>query len=87
MKEERLATIMEIQQRISAERTQSLVGSVQRVLIDRSEEGQLVGRTEYDAPEIDQEVVLPDDGRTPAGTFVPVRITDAVEYDLFGERA
>ncbi len=87
VKEERLATIMEIQQRISAERNQSLVGSVQRVLIDRSEEGQLVGRTEYDAPEIDQEVVLPDDGRTPAGTFVPVRITDAVEYDLFGERA
>ncbi len=86
VKEERQAAIMEIQQRISEERNRSLVGSVQRVLIDRAEDGQLVGRTEWDAPEIDQEVSLPDDGRTPAGSFVPVRITDAVEYDLFGER-
>jgi ribosomal protein S12 methylthiotransferase len=85
VKQERRDALMELQQRISEERNSSLVGSTVKVLIDRIEDGVAVGRTEWDAPEIDQEVhISPADG-VQLGTFCDVRVTDAVEYDLFGE--
>ena len=87
VKDERLAAVMELQQRISGERNRSLVGTVQRVLVDRREGGWFVGRTEWDAPEIDQEVFLPPDPRLTPGDFLYARISDAVEYDLFAEPA
>ena len=85
LKEERRGALMELQQQVSEERNSSLVGSVVKVLIDRVEDGVAVGRTEWDAPEVDQEVhVAPVRGILP-GDFCSVRIMDAAEYDLFGE--
>jgi ribosomal protein S12 methylthiotransferase len=85
VKDERLARIMELQQRISEARNESLVGSELNVLIDRSEGEFMVGRTEWDAPEIDQEVfVRPLPGLT-VGSFARVKITEFAEYDLYAD--
>ena len=87
VKEERQARIMEIQQRISEERNTSLIGTTVRVLIDRTEGELSVGRTEWDAPEIDQEVIIRRAPSIRPGSFLEVRITDATEYDLDAEPA
>jgi ribosomal protein S12 methylthiotransferase len=83
-KEARAARVMALQQEISLERNQSLVGSRLRVLIDRLEGRFAVGRTEHDAPEVDNEVYVanPD---LQIGHFYWVDIRDAEAYDLFGE--
>lgn len=89
VKEERRGILMEIQRAISAELNASLVGSVKKVLIDRLEGEFAIGRTEWDAPEIDQEVYInraSGAGLEP-GTFVQARIVDHVEYDLYAECA
>jgi len=83
-KERRRSVIMEIQKEVSAERNESLVGSRVRVLIDRAEGGMFVGRTELDAPEIDNEVFVSAPGPLTPGTFSDVEIHDATEYDLYG---
>jgi ribosomal protein S12 methylthiotransferase len=82
VKEERKNTVMEIQQKISLARNESLIGGQERVLIDRIEDGHYVGRTERDAPEIDQEVFVTSNRHLRSGSFVRVDITDATEYDL-----
>ena len=84
-KERRRAVIMELQRDISEDRNARLVGSRQRVLIDREEGNRLYGRTEHDAPEIDNEVVLPYDRRLHVGTFCEAEIVEAYEYDLLGK--
>lgn len=58
VKEERMEAIMELQQGISLELNQAKVGKIFKVLIDRKEGGQFVGRTEFDSPEVDNEVIL-----------------------------
>jgi ribosomal protein S12 methylthiotransferase len=83
-KERRKGVIMELQKDISAERNEALVGSRLRVLIDRVEGGLYVGRTEQDAPEIDNEVYVTATGGLIPGTFSDVEIHDATEYDLYG---
>ncbi len=83
-KERRKGAIMEIQKEISNDRNERLVGSTLRVLIDRAEGGQYVGRTEHDAPEIDNEVFVTSPGPLSPGTFAGVEILDATEYDLYG---
>ena len=83
-KERRKGVIMELQKDISAERNEALVGSRLRVLIDRVEGGLYVGRTEQDAPEIDNEVFVTASGTLTPGTFSDVEIHDATEYDLYG---
>jgi ribosomal protein S12 methylthiotransferase len=75
---------MEIQKEISADRNDALVGSRLRVLIDRAEGGLYVGRTELDAPEIDNEVFVTAPEPLIPGTFYEVEIHDATEYDLYG---
>ncbi len=82
VKEERRSTIMEIQRSISAERNATLIGRTVRVLIDRKENGMAVGRTQWDAPEIDQEVYVRDGQDLRVGNFYEVQIVDALEYDL-----
>jgi ribosomal protein S12 methylthiotransferase len=84
-KERRRAVIMELQRGLSEDRNARLVGSRQRVLIDREEGDRLYGRTEHDAPEIDNEVALPSDRRLHIGTFCDVEIVEAYEYDLLGK--
>jgi ribosomal protein S12 methylthiotransferase len=83
-KERRRAAIMEQQQNISEERNASLVGSRLRVLVDREEQGQFFARTEHDAPEIDNEVLLQKDVDITVGTFCDVEIVESYEYDLLG---
>jgi ribosomal protein S12 methylthiotransferase len=82
-KERRLALVMEAQREISLERNEALVGKEQMVLVDRVEGDQLIGRTEHDAPEIDNEVYLPFRPGIPPGTFCRVEVVESVEYDLF----
>ena len=83
VKKERQAVIMQIQKDISQHHNESLIGKTMKVLID-SQDGEFsMGRTEWDAPEIDQEVYVRSSQPLKAGTFHTVTITDAVEYDLF----
>ena len=82
-KRERQTVIMQIQKNISKQHNESLIGKTMKVLID-SQDGEFsIGRTEWDAPEIDQEVFVRSSQPLLAGTFHTVAITDAVEYDLF----
>jgi len=87
VKEKRRSRIMELQQRISEERNESLVGSDLRVLIDRAEGEFFVGRTEWDAPEIDQEVYVRSSSKLPTGSFVNAKVTHFTEYDLYADSA
>lgn len=85
-KQERIDAVMDLQQGISLELNQAKIGSVQKVLIDRKEGGEFLGRTEFDSPEVDNEVIL--DARKNylrIGDFVKVKITNATEFDLSGE--
>jgi ribosomal protein S12 methylthiotransferase len=83
-KERRRTAIMEAQQEISLDHNEALIGSTQRVLIDREENGRYVGRTEADAPDIDNEVYIHADRELNPGTFCNVEILDASEYDMYG---
>lgn len=83
VKEERRDALMSLQKDISEARNQEIVGSLVKIIIDREEDGVFVGRTEWDAPEIDQEVFVQTKGRLEIGEFHTVRIVGAAEYDLF----
>jgi ribosomal protein S12 methylthiotransferase len=76
--------VMELQQEISEARNAGLVGTTQTVLVDRHEGGYAVGRTESDAPEVDNEVIIHGEHLPPRGTFSRIDIVDAYEYDLVG---
>ncbi len=81
-KERRVAELMSIQEEISLEKNQARVGRTFRVIIDRHEGDYYIGRTEYDSPEIDDEVLIPASTPLHIGQFYPVRITQALEHDL-----
>ncbi len=84
-KQERVDAIMELQQGISLELNQQKIGNVFKVLVDRKESGNFIGRTEFDSPEVDNEVVLPTKNYLRLGDFVNVKIIAATEFDLTGE--
>lgn len=85
VKKERAEEIMAIQQSISSEHNASLIARELKILIDRKEGGQYVGRTEYDSPEVDNEVWIESTERKlKPGEFVIARITGASDYDLTG---
>lgn len=78
--------IMEIQSQISWELNQQKVGKTFRCLIDRKEGNYFVGRTEYDSPDVDNEVLIDAKKHyVKIGDFVEVKIIDATDYDLYGE--
>lgn len=78
--------IMELQQSISLDHNQEKVGQTLRVLFDRKEGEYFIGRTEYDSPEVDNEVLVPaKDYFVRIGDFALVEITDAEDYDLYGK--
>lgn len=86
VKQQRTDAVMELQQGISLELNQQKIGSTQKVLIDRKEGGSFIGRTEFDSPEVDNEVII--DGKENylrIGDFVNATITQATEFDLTGE--
>ena len=87
VKQQRLSQIMRIQQRIAAELNEQKVGQTLRVIIDRKEGDYYVGRTEFDSPEVDPEVLIPmAQAKLRIGAFYNVRITGAEEFDLYGEK-
>ena len=87
IKEERTNKLMELQREISAELNQEKIGKEMKVLIDRKESGYFIGRSEFDSPEVDNEVLIEAKGNTYVriGDFAHVRIFDSTEYDLYGE--
>ncbi|WP_240904833.1 30S ribosomal protein S12 methylthiotransferase RimO [Sphingobacterium sp. SGR-19] len=85
-KESRVEQIMEVQQGISYEVNQGKIGQTFKVLVDRVDGDYFIGRTEYDSPEVDNEVVL--DARTDyarIGDFVQVKVERAEDFDLYGK--
>ena len=84
VKANRLEAIMYLQQGISLELNQQKVGKIFKVLVDRKEGGQFIGRTEFDSPEVDNEVMIPADNYVRQGDFSQVKITAASEFDLTG---
>lgn len=85
VKEQRAAAVMEVQQDISWEENQTKIGQQFKVLFDRVEGEFFVGRTEYDSPEVDNEVLVKTaDAYVRIGDFAWVEITEATDYDLYG---
>ncbi len=85
VKESRVDELMEIQQNISAQLNESAVGKIFKVIIDRREGEYFVGRTEFDSPEVDQEVLIPAEHNLKPGNFYNILITKSTEFDLYGE--
>ena len=85
VKESRVAELMEVQQNISAELNESQIGKVLKVIIDRKEGGFFVGRTEYDSPEVDQEVLIAVEHDLKPGSFYNILITQSTDFDLYGK--
>ena len=86
-KERRVDTLMAIQQSISSEILSQMVGTRQRVVIDREEEEYYVGRTQYDSPEVDCEVLIAKEAkgeRLEAGNYYEVTIIKSEDFDLYG---
>lgn len=84
-KSERLNRLVDIQQAISLSLNQAKVGKVFKVLIDRLEGDFWVGRTEFDSPEVDNEVLIPANQEAQVGCFVNAKITAAEEFDLYAD--
>ena len=84
VKQERVDRIMRLQERVSLENNAKRIGQTMRVIIDRKEGDFYIGRSEYDSPEVDQEIII-DSGakRLYRGRFYDVQITDCEDYDLF----
>lgn len=85
VKNERVKSVMQLQQQISEEINRQKVGSVFKVIIDRKEGGFWIGRTEFDSPEVDNEVLVDGSQTLAVGNFYNVKITEAEEFDLYGE--
>ena len=86
VKQARLGELMALQQEISAELSNAKIGQELKVIIDRKEGEYYIGRTQFDSPEVDPEVLIKADGkRLFSGRFYQVRITNADDFDLFGE--
>lgn len=84
IKQSRLSRLMRVQQDISAAISEAKVGGTFKTMIDRLEGDYYVGRTEFDSPEVDPEVLIKADCNLQAGRFVNVRITEADAFDLYG---
>jgi len=84
VKQSRVEELMELQQNISMELNESFVGNVYKVIIDRKEGEFFIGRTEFDSPEVDQEVLIADQYNLKTGEFYQILITRSTEFDLYG---
>ncbi|MBQ1221870.1 MAG: 30S ribosomal protein S12 methylthiotransferase RimO [Alistipes sp.] len=86
VKQERADYIMALQRQIASQLNAERVGRTERVIIDGRQGDFYVARSEYDSPEVDQEILIPADGkRLLRGRFYNVTITDSADYDLYGE--
>ncbi len=84
-KQHRISLLMEVQREISYNKNTVKINSKLKVLIDRKEGNYYIGRTQYDSPEVDNEVLIQTDSILKIGDFVNVKITDAEDFDLYGE--
>lgn len=85
VKQERSNAVMDLQASISGEINQQKIGKTFKVLIDRKESGNFIGRTEYDSPEVDNEVIIDAEKHyLRIGDFVNIKIESATEFDLYG---
>jgi ribosomal protein S12 methylthiotransferase len=85
VKQHRVEALMERQQEIALQLNQKRVGDQYKVLVDRVEGDYFIGRTQFDSPEVDNEVLIPVDSGLKIGEFYQVGITNAGEFDLFGK--
>lgn len=85
VKESRLKEIMTIQEDVALESNQSKIGKTMTVVIDREEPDYFVGRTEFDSPEVDPEVLIDKDDRLTVGNFYDVEITEALPFELMAK--
>lgn len=85
-KQARLDEIMSLQQRVSDEIQQNKIGQVLKVIVDSENEDYYVGRSEFDSPEVDPEVLIKKTEGIEPGNFVNVKITDALPFELIGEK-
>ena len=85
IKQARLSRLMRVQQDISADISEAKIGRTFKTIIDRLEGDYYVGRTEFDSPEVDPEVLIKADRELPIGQFMNVRITEADAFDLYGK--
>lgn len=85
IKQERLDYLMRIQERISADINNAKIGQTLKVIIDREEDDFYVGRSEFDSPEVDPEILISKEKKLTLGEFYQVRIDDAQAFDLYGE--
>ena len=87
-KQERLDILMEVQQRISNKLNSEKIGQIYKTIIDRTEGDYYIGRTEYDSPDVDTEILIPINKlKLKIGHFYDVEIVDATEFDLMGKIA
>ena len=84
VKQDRLQQLMELQERISLDIQEHKVGQTLRVIIDREEDDYYIGRTQWDSPEVDPEVLVTKDKPLAVGTFAQVKITQAFPFELIG---
>ena len=87
VKQQRLQQLMELQEEISMDIQQKKVGKTLRVIIDREEDDYYVGRTEWDSPEVDPEVLINKDKPLKIGKFYNVRVTEAMPFELYATPA
>lgn len=85
VKQERANAVMDLQEKISYELNQEKIGKTFKTLIDRAEGGQFIGRTEFDSPEVDNEVIIDGNQHVRLGDFFNVKVNDATEFDLYGD--
>ncbi|MBO7261090.1 MAG: 30S ribosomal protein S12 methylthiotransferase RimO [Bacteroidaceae bacterium] len=85
IKQNRLSRLMRVQQNISADINQNKIGKVFKTVIDRIEGEYYIGRTEFDSPDVDPEMLIKADSELSIGNFYDVRVTDAVDFDLYGD--
>lgn len=85
LKKERYNRLMAMQQEISLENNLGKIGKTYKAIIDVKEQDYYVGRTQHDAPEIDNEVIIKTERQLEPGHFVDIKVTDASEYDVYSE--
>ena len=85
IKAQRLEQLMEVQHEIALERNTAMVGQTLRVIIDRKEGSVGYGRSEFDSPEVDEEIIIENGELLKVGTFYDIKITSAEAYELYGK--
>ena len=85
VKQERMDELMALQERIAYEINEAKIGQELKVIIDREDGDYYIGRTEFDSPEVDPEVLIGKDKKLNIGMFYNVKITDAQPFDLYGK--